>query len=256
MITILTPTYNRAYTLERLYKSLLLQNLPFEWLVIDDGSTDATKDLIAAFKKDAPFSIRYFYQENSGKHVSINTGVYAAQGDFVFIVDSDDAITEDALTLLQNAIELLNKTIAGLCFRKVLLNGNMIGNTTLSADPIILSPTQAGNLFQGDLAYIFRTSALLSHPFPVIKGETFVPELLIWNRIADEGCILYYPTTAIYQCEYLADGYSANFKQNLRKNPKGFALFYRDQFFRERSIGQKVKCAIRYLQCFFYSIIQ
>jgi hypothetical protein len=254
MITVLTPTYNRTYTLERLYKSLLLQNLPFEWLIIDDGSTDATKELVTAFQKDSPFSIRYIYQENSGKHVAINTGVCAAQGDFIFIVDSDDAITDDALSVLQNAIDSLNKTIMGVCFRKILFNGNMIGNTLLSSEPIILSPTQAGSLFQGDLAYIFRTSALLSNPFPVIKGETFVPELLIWNRIADEGGILFYPTTAIYQCEYLADGYSANFKQNLRKNPQGFALFYRDQFFRERSLIQKTKCAIRYFQCLIYGI--
>lgn len=256
MITILTPTYNRAYTLERLYKSLLLQNLPFEWLVIDDGSTDTTKELITAFQKDAPFSIRYVYQENRGKHVAINTGASEALGDFIFIVDSDDMLTNDAFLSVQNAIISLSKNDVAICFRRAHFDGVLIGNKNLGSDPIKMTPTDAGNLFQGDLAYIFRTSALLSNPFPVIQGETFVPELLIWNRIADKGSILYYPTTAIYQCEYLADGYSANFKQNLRKNPKGFTLFYKDQFFRERSIVQKVKCAIRYLQCFFYSIIR
>jgi len=256
MITILTPTYNRAYTLERLYKSLLPQNVPFEWLIIDDGSTDATKEMIATFQANSPFSIRYVYQENRGKHVAINTGASEALGDFIFIVDSDDMLTDDALIYVQNAIDSLNKTIMGVCFRKVLFNGNIIGNTLLSSEPIILSPTQAGSLFQGDLAYIFRTSALLAHPFPVIKGEKFVPELLIWNAIGDEGKIIFYPDKAIYLCEYLEDGYTVNFKRNLRRNPKGFSLFYRDQIFREKSLIRKAKCTVRYLQCLYYGIFR
>jgi hypothetical protein len=252
MITILTPTYNRAYTLERLYESLLLQNVPFEWLIVDDGSTDTTHNLITSWQKKAPFAIHYTYQNNGGKHVAINTGVHKAQGEFIFIVDSDDALTYDALATVQYAINALDNTKSGLCFRKLLFNGNMIGNSYFTSEPISLSPTEASNLFQGDLAYIFRTKMLIAYPFPTIYRETFVPELLIWNRIADSGEVVYYPTTAIYQCEYLADGYSANFKQNLRKNPKGFALFYRDQFFREKSLIQKLKCAVRYVQCLYY----
>lgn len=256
MITILTPTYNRAYTLERLYKSLLLQNLPFEWLIIDDGSTDATKEMIATFQANSPFSIRYFYQENKGKHVAINTGASEALGDFIFIVDSDDMLTNDAFLSVQNAIISLSKNDVGICFRRAHFDGVLIGNKNLGSDPIKMTPTDAGNYFQGDLAYIFRTSALLSHPFPIVKGEKFIPELLIWNAIGDKGKIIFYPDKSIYQCEYLADGYSANFKQNLRKNPKGFALFYRDQFFRERSLIRKIKCAIRYLQCLFFGIVR
>jgi hypothetical protein len=256
MITVLTPTYNRAYTLERLYQSLLLQSAPFEWLIIDDGSTDTTKELIAAFQKDTPFLIRYIYQENSGKHVAINTGAYAAEGDFIFIVDSDDMLTDDALIYVQNAICTLGSKDVGICFRRAYFNGILIGTKNISAEPIHLSPTEAGNYFQGDLAYIFRTSVLLSHPFPIIIGETFVPELLIWNAIGDEGNIIFYPDKSIYLCEYLEDGYSANFKRNLRRNPKGFALFYRDQFFRERSLSRKTKCAVRYVQCLYYAVIR
>lgn len=256
MITVLTPTYNRAYTLERLYQSLLLQNIPFEWLIIDDGSTDTTRQLIATFQQSSPFTIRYTYQDNAGKHLAINTGVPKAQGDFVFIVDSDDMLTEDALFYVQNVIESLGKNDVGICFRRAYFDGNLIGTNKLSAEPLYLSPTEAGNYFQGDLAYIFRTSALFSHPFPAINGEKFVPELLIWNAIGDEGKIIFYPDKAIYLCEYLADGYTVNFKRNLRRNPKGFALFYRDQIFRERSLIRKIKCAVRYLQCLYYEVIR
>lgn len=255
MITVLTPTYNRAYTLERLYMSLLLQNFPFEWLIIDDGSTDTTHELIASFQKNAPFAIRYIYQKNSGKHVAINTGVREAHGDLIFIVDSDDMLTDDAFLSIQNAIVTIAENDVGVCFRRAHFDGRLIGNQNLDSKPITLSPTEAGNYFQGDLAYIFRTSALLAHPFPVIKGEIFVPELLIWNAICDNGNIIFYPDKAIYLCEYLEDGYSVNFKRNLRRNPNGFALFYRDQFFRERSLIRKTKCAIRYFQCLYYKVI-
>lgn len=256
MITVLTPTYNRAHTLKRLFESLLLQNVPFEWLVIDDGSRDGTRELIERLSPNSSFPIRYLWQENSGKHVAINTGVRLAEGEWIFIVDSDDALTPDALETVQHAIDTSVATVIGLCFRKLLFTGETVGRHYDISDPVLLTPTEAGNHFQGDLAYIFRTSALRSNPFPVIEGENFVPELLIWNRIADDGSILCYPSTAIYRCEYLNDGYSANFKRNLRRNPKGFALFYRDQFFRETSPVRKLKCAVRYLQCLIYGIVQ
>lgn len=256
MITVLTPTYNRAYTLERLYQSLLLQSVPFEWLIIDDGSTDTTRELITSLQTNAPFPIHYIYQTNSGKHVAINTGAREAKGDFIFIVDSDDLLTNDALIYVQNTINSLTESDIGICFRRAYFDGILIGKKNAASEPLYLSPTEAGNYFQGDLAYIFRTSILLFHPFPIIKGEKFVPELLIWNRISDEGRIVFYPDKAIYLCEYLEDGYSKNFKANLKRNPKGFALFYRDQFFRENSLIRKLKCTIRYLQCQYYGIVR
>lgn len=256
MITILTPTYNRAHTLERLYKSLLLQNISFEWLIIDDGSTDETKNLITTFQENTPFSIYYSYQENSGKHAAINTGVLQAQGEWIFIVDSDDFLTPDALEQVEQKIYPLTSSIHGIAFRRMYSDGILIGNKLLDDAPIQITPTEASSLFQGDLAYIFRINVLRENPFPILHGEKFVPELYIWNKISDNGKIIYYPDRAIYVTEYLEDGYSKNFKSNLRRNPKGFALFYRNQFFREKSFIRKVKCAIRYLQCQYYGIFR
>ena len=92
MITILTPTFNRAHLLPRLFESLTHQtDFDFEWLVIDDGSTDGTSDLFAGNTfLSAPFPIRYYRQENGGKHCALNAGVKQAKGDFIFIADSDD----------------------------------------------------------------------------------------------------------------------------------------------------------------------
>ena len=98
-ITVFTPTYNRAYILENLYRSLQRQSFTdFEWLVVDDGSSDGTKALFERWQKeDNPFPIRYCYKENGGKCRAINYGLRLAQGELFFTVDSDDYLTDDAL---------------------------------------------------------------------------------------------------------------------------------------------------------------
>ena len=110
MITIFTPTYNRAALLPRLYNSLLAQNhKDFEWIVVDDGSSDGTKKLIQTYINDAQLSIQYHKQENAGKHVAINTGVKLATRPYFFIVDSDDFLPassiKDVTALINTARE-------------------------------------------------------------------------------------------------------------------------------------------------------
>lgn len=257
MITILTPTYNRAYTLNRLYNSLCAQtNKRFEWLIIDDGSTDNTANLVEAMQQDAKIAIQYHRQTNSGKHVAVNEGVKLSDRDWVFIVDSDDMLTKNAINIIIDAINHYSekKHIVGLCFRKAYFNNKMIG-VEIAEDILNISPTEASQLFQGDLAYIFTKQALINNPFPVIDNEKFVPELYVWNKIADRGSILFFPKKIVYLAEYLADGYTQNFKNNLRKNPQGFKLFYQDQLKREKSLKNKVKCFIRSWQCDRYAAI-
>ena len=98
MITVFTPTYNRGYIIEKLYNSLVSQNYnEFEWLIVDDGSTDQTQELISNFITKGFIDIRYFKQENGGKHRAINKGVKLAKGELFFIVDSDDYLSNNAL---------------------------------------------------------------------------------------------------------------------------------------------------------------
>lgn len=256
MITVLTPTYNRAHTLTRAFQSLNLQHdLNFEWLIVDDGSTDDTKELIEKLSSQALFKIRYFYQNNSGKHVAINTGCKHALQEWILILDSDDVLTLDAIATVSEAVKK-NETAntVGFCFRKCYLNGSLIGETKNLPSPVFLHPTEAGNFLKGDLAYVFRRKQMQEHPFPVIEGEKFVPELYIWNKIGDEGKIIFYLNKAIYLCEYLADGYTMNFSKNLKQNPQGFLIYYKSQFFREKSVVRKIKCAVRSLQCLCYSL--
>ena len=259
MITIVTPTYNRLHTLPRLFESLCHQRgNGFEWVVIDDGSIDGTNEYLDSIQVTAPFPVIWKRQDNAGKHIAINTGVELATYEWVFIVDSDDALDTDALSIIGDAIEQQRANdLVGLCFRKKLFSGELVGlNLECLTEPLDTKPTIAGSMMQGDLAYVFKKQALLQTPFPLIEGERFVPELYIWNKISDLGRILFYPSVAVYFCDYLEDGYSQNFRRNLMRNPRGFRLFYMAQISREASPVRKLKCIVRTLQCTLYTFMR
>ncbi|WP_228390340.1 hypothetical protein, partial [Pseudomonas helleri] len=95
---------------------------------------------------------------------------------------------------------------------------------------------------------------LVKHTFPVFEGEKFVPELFVWNKISDDGVLKFFGNKVLYLCEYLEDGYSANFSAMLRRNPLGFGLYYKHQIAREKSFIRKLKCSIRYAQCKLFSM--
>lgn len=260
MITIVTATHNRAHTLERLWQSLCAQIEieRIDWLLVDDGSTDNTQQWFERLTCPLHVKTHYIRQSNQGKHVAINTAVANTRSDWVFIVDSDDAITPDAVATISRQILSFNDQadIVGLCYRKKFFDGRLVGKSIKDPNPIFLSPNAAGLLFQGDLAYIFKRTSLVTNPFPVIENERFVPELLVWNRIADQGRICFFPQKSIYFCEYLEDGYSHNFKRLLKRNPKGYGIFYRDQLKRLPVGISWIKAAVRFIQCKLFQWIK
>ena len=118
LVTVFTPTYNRAYILEQLYRSLCSQTCKnFEWLIVDDGSTDNTCELVALWSQENKFSIRYYLQKNGGKHRAINKGVELAQGELFYIVDSDDQLPpnsiNDILCIYSDVCD--DDSFAGVC---------------------------------------------------------------------------------------------------------------------------------------------
>ena len=257
MISILTPSYNRHYTLKRLYDSLCAQScMCFEWVIVDDGSIDNTRSMVDGFINDNKIQVRYIYQENTGKPGALNKGVPLCQFDYVFIVDSDDALIDDAVALLITAIDEANKTpvpFSGIGFRRATFDGSTLGVSKAFKDSTrYLNATEAAALFKADLAYCFKKEGLLRHPFPMYNNERFVPELFIWNKITDEAKIRFETNKAIYLSEFLEDGLTKNFKKQLRKHPRGFRVYYADQFQREKSIVKKIKMLIRYFQCMVY----
>lgn len=256
MLTVLTPTYDRAYTLPRLFASLMRQSgTDFEWLVVDDGSHDDTAAVVAACAREASFPVRCLRRTNGGKHAAVNAGVAAARGAWVFIVDSDDWLVDDALEVVQAALDAAScgRDVAGLCFRKCDAKGRVIGLDCSDLPvPWVAKPGSAGRRVRADLAYVCRREVMAVLPFPVIPGETFVPDQYLWDRVSDRGLILFYLDRSIYCCEYLDDGYTRNFAACLRRNPRGFLLFYASRIRRDPHLAGKLKAVARCAQCLVY----
>ena len=258
MITIFTPVYNRAYIISDLYQSLCKQtSMAFEWLVIDDGSTDNIKTVIQQFIDEAKIDIRFFSQPNGGKHRAINRGVSLARGSLFFIVDSDDYLENFAVErIILYAASINEDYIGGLCFRKKYYNtGKIVGTPfpkqTILSDSLMMSYKYTAT---GDKAEVFKTEVLSKYPFPEIDGENFVPEALIWNRLSLKYKLLFIDE-GIYLFEYLDDGLTHNFKKNLKRNPIGFQLYYRELLgYDVVPILGKLKALLRLLQCYVYSI--
>lgn len=258
-LTIFTPTFNRAYILSQLYQSLLVQTCKdFEWVIIDDGSSDNTRELVNRFQTENKISIRYIFCKNGGKQRAINKGVQTAKGELFFIVDSDDELTEGAVEKVLSAWEdVVGKEFyAGLCFKRLEKNtlrplGGEFPEAVFDSDSLELAFRYRKNI---DKAEIFRTEILKHFLFPEIEGENFVPEALVWYRIAAAGFKLRCIDEGIYICEYLADGLTRNFRANLKNNPGGFVLFYREllRYPQPLFFPDKLKAVLRFLQCKIY----
>lgn len=263
MITVFTPTYNRAYILPKLYESLCAQtDKDFEWLVVDDGSTDETSSLLEKWKKEQKIQMNIIKRENSGKSTAINLGAKNARGNLFFIVDSDDFLTNDAISTILNDEKIFSEnriafSVAGFCYRR---RNYRTGTVIASSDyPLPEAATSLELAFKyhqnGDKAEVFYTDVLKKFPFPEIRGNKFVPEALVWYRIAAAGYKLIIKEKAIYNCDYISDGYTKNFKKNLRKNSKGFTLFYKECLsYKKIPLIIKIKYLIRLFQCEFYSL--
>jgi glycosyltransferase involved in cell wall biosynthesis len=189
LITVLTPTHNRAALLSRVYDSLCAQTLSdFEWLVVDDGSTDTTEAVVRQLAERTPqFAVRYVYKENGGKHTALNRGVAEARGDFCAVLDSDDWYAPRCLERLSfhwDAIPDPSRfaEIQGLCAAP---DGTVIGSPfpqdVFDSDYVELTSILR---LRGDRVGMIRTDVLRAFPFPEQFGNVLVPEAIVWNRIA------------------------------------------------------------------------
>lgn len=246
MITVFTPTYNRAGRLPKLYESLKKQTFKdFEWLIVDDGSTDGTCDLVNGWMKEQLVDICYYYQENGGKHRAINKGAQLAKGEWFFIVDSDDTLPKDSLEIADKWINTVkdDETFAGVCGVKQDITGQI--ETRLRSNFIDASPLYGMEIARTDKAEIIRTSILKSFPFPDFPGEKFCAESLVWSRVGLHYIFRYF-NEIIYCFEYLADGLSNNSIRNRRESPTYASQVYKEQMKYKPSLKSKLRAAINY----------
>jgi glycosyltransferase involved in cell wall biosynthesis len=225
-LTILTPTYNRDYTLTRLYESLCVQtNQDFLWLIVDDGSTDNTRALISTFCEEQKIKICYLMQENAGKHIAINTGVQESSSFLTFIVDSDDYLTADAVeTILSYETVIKENQLMGATFLRGYDERTVIGDCYSQAEKIDnFIDMRYNRELKGDRAEVVVTELLKQTPFPKISEERFMSEGVVWKQLAHKGNSLFV-NKIIYITEYLEDGLTHAGRKLLINNPLGSML--------------------------------
>lgn len=256
--TVFTPTFNRARTLHKVYDSLRAQTFKdFEWLIVDDGSTDNTRGLIEKWRSEAEFPIRYFYQENRGKHIAFNEGVKEAKGGFFLTLDSDDACVPEALREFKYYWDNIPSEkwgdfsgVTALCQDE---RGNLIGNEFPSGvvddSPIIMNFKH--NVY-GDKWGFHRTEILRRCPFPEIVGEKFIPEGIVWNRIALKYKVRFI-NKKLEIVEYQIDGLTASSVMIRARNPLGSRLYYKEFIGLSLPIRKKIKNIINYIRFSFHA---
>lgn len=230
-ITVFTPAYNRSYIIKNLYDSLCRQSFTdFEWIVIDDGSTDNTQNLFKKFfTLPNRFPIIYKKVENGGKHRAINIGLQLAEGELFFIVDSDDYITDDALQIIDEVERSIPKEqkekYAGICGLRAYSLEKIIG-TTFEGDYLDITTLDRHKYnITGDKAEVYYTNVLKKYPFPEFENEKFITECVVWDKISFEGYKLRFFNQSLIICNYLPDGLTAKYNQILLENPKGYGLY-------------------------------
>lgn len=231
-ITVFTPTFNRAYILSNLYQSLQRQSFcDFEWLIVDDGSTDNTKELINKWKMEQnAFEIRYVWQKNGGKCRAINKGLDLAKGELFFTVDSDDYLTDDALEKIDCWERELPKN-GNYCG----VAGNLGSTPKKTSNTIFPSGYYEGTLLDryknvdGERAIVFYTQIHRKYRYPEFEGENFMTEAVVYNRMAADGYKIRFYNDIIWIYDYLNDGLTKKGHQLFIDNPKGYGLWVKEK---------------------------
>lgn len=258
--TVFTPTYNRARTLPDVYESLKTQQFrDFEWLIVDDGSKDGTAELVEAWQKEACFPVRYFYQENKGKHVAFNLGVRHAMGELFLTLDSDDTCVPEALEKLishwhriPEAEKHKYSAVTGLCIDKM---GEIVG-TSFPADIIDSNSFEIDSKYgvTGEKWGFQRTAVLKEFPYPEFRDEKFVPESIVWNRIS-----LKYKTRFVNEklriFEILPGGLSDSNVRLRVASPLGARAYYQEFINLPVSTKTRVRNFINYIRFSFHGQI-
>lgn len=252
-LTIFTPAYNRAHTLGRTYESLLRQTCDdFEWLIVDDGSKDSTKELVEGWMQEGKISIRYIYQQNQGMHGAHNTAYRNIDTELNTCIDSDDYMPDDAVETIVNFWKANGSDkYAGIIGLDCTENGNIIGTSF----PKEMKETTLNGFYakggKGDKKLVYRTEIIKQYPeYPIFEGEKYVG-LAYKYMLIDQDYSLLTLNKPLVVVEYQQDGSSMNMYRQYWNNPKGFAFYRKTEMVTTQSIIRRFQVCIHYVSSSF-----
>lgn len=248
-LTVFTPAYNRAHTIGRTYESLLRQTCDdFEWLVIDDGSTDNTEELVRGWMQDNKIPIRYIKQKNQGMHGAHNTAYRNITTELNTCIDSDDFMPDDAVEKVVSFWkEHGSDKYAGIVGLDQTEDGKIIG----SKFPVGLTETTLQGYYaaggSGDKKLVYRTQVINSYPeYPLFEGERYVG-LAYKYMLIDRDYKLLTLNEPLVTVEYQPDGSSYNMYRQYWLNPKGFSFFRKTEMVCAPTLKRRFISCIHYV---------
>lgn len=248
-LTVFTPAYNRAHTIGRTYESLCRQTCKdFCWLVIDDGSSDNTRQLVEEWIAEGRIPIRYIYQQNQGMHGAHNTAYRNIDTPLNVCIDSDDYMPDDAVEkILDCWNEKGSDQFAGLIGLDVTENGKVIGTKF----PDDMKKTTLQGFYEaggrGDKKLVYRTDVIKNYPeYPLFKGERYVG-LAYKYMLIDQDYELITLNEPLVVVEYQQDGSSYNMFKQYWNNPKGLAFYRKTEMKFAHSLKRKLQVCTHYV---------
>ena len=249
-LTVFTPAFNRGYCLDKCYKSLVSQTCKdFEWLIVDDGSTDQTRELAAEWIGEGLLDITYIWQENQGMHGAHNTAYANIRTELNVCIDSDDFMLPDAVEKIISFWKTYGHSgVSGMIALNATADMKVLGTEM----PENLKSTTLFDLYYkhgaaGDKKLIYRSELTKLFPYPLFPNEKYVG-LAYKYYMLDRDYPLLLLNEKVCVVEYLPDGSSLNMGQQYRKNPAGFS-FYRKELMKLPYTGIlfKFRQAIHYV---------
>lgn len=250
-LAIITPTYNRANLLHIAYQSLEKQtNKDFIWYVIDDGSTDNTKELMSEIINKASFKVVYQKKQNGGKHSALNFAYKLIDEELTLILDSDDELVDIAVETILNDYTLIKDedTICGLGYLKLNKGqNNAVVGKPYTQDVIIDTFTnqRINKNTYGDKCEVFKSKILKQYPFPEFEGENFVSESAVWCKMSLDYKMKFI-NKGIYICEYQVGGLSDGIHRRLFNNPNGARACYLSMSSKQVKLMPRIKYTVAY----------
>ncbi len=250
LLTVFTPSFNRAHTLSRTYESLKKQDCKdFIWLVVDDGSTDNTKDLVGKWiEEEKSFDIRYFYKENGGMHSAHNAAYRIIDTEINICIDSDDMMAEGAVKkIIDKWVLVRDQGYAGLIALDADMNtGKIIGSGFREGTNETTLSGYYENGGKGDKKLIYRTDIIRSYPeYPEFEGEKYLA-LAYKYLLIDQDYNLCILDEVVCNVEYQPDGSSNSMFKQYLANPKGFAFWRTIKMKYDVSLKRKILDCVHY----------
>lgn len=256
-LSIMTPTYNRAHTLPKLYDSLCSQsNLDFNWIIVDDGSSDNTKELVNKWMKEEKINIEYYYQKNQGMNVAINKGIEVSETDLFVWIGSDDYLPDDMvrdISDLWNSKKNITQNIGGIIGLDSKFNGEIIGSSLPNEKTYVNYHDLIKEYnMTGDKTYIYRLDILKENPFPIFRDEKEMVTAYMHSKIGEKYNLLVI-NKSLCNVYYSEDGISNNYWMTIKNNSKGHSYYHNYRMGKEKNIKYAYKHAANYTICSFFN---